>query len=672
MEQLPPATVQAVRDMLDEFHQLIAAARLYGQEHPKTMHAAERMGSEVARLLKETGELEFTVQRDALLWMDHEVYADDDSRDGIARTLHREGIVRFAFLPDLHRPEIMLFAELLGINLGLPQWEEETLTSLLWQAQLKAVAYEAVEYLSDAQEMSETTARGEEGYIHEMVRQILDPDPPAPGEGFGGMGAALGKGGSGSGPGGRPRRGSDGPTGGPGSGPDLGGPASAGPGAGGGPAGPGGKGPGGTAASPDGTGAPVAAAGAQSVQGIPAQMDTAEAAGVADARSDLSVPDESWTPAQHIAALDLGRWADESEGELQEEVDHRNLRREVAEDNHETILGRIVSLLLVAGARGRGELDADQATALVTRALTRDEAQESHLWKATVELAMRLTSSPVELVQPGRFGLEAWLDTLTRPALFTAFAATLSRDNPADVQLLHRFLGGGSGERARLVVQRMGGQGGHRLGWVMDEVARVVQQDMARITDGLQRRSVEEILQIIDLLARMGGDQATATLQQLLQHRISDVRAAAVKALPDPLPRPLVSPAMALLSDDSAAVRDAVIELMRTRRPVGAFDALKTMMTGAAFTEGDAERKRVIAAALAASGGEAAIPVLEEIIGRFGLFAGASAKADLEACARALALIDSLRARQVLKNAGKSLNPYVRRICREALEGGIR
>ena len=648
MEQVPPTTVQAIRDMLDEFHQLIAAARLYGHEHPKTLRSAERMSSEVARLLKETGELEFTVQRDALVWLDHEAYQDDDNRDGIARTLHREGIVRFAFLPGLHRPEILLFAELLGVNLGLPQWEEETLTSLLWQAQLQAVSYEAVEYLSDAQEMSETTARGEEGYIHEMVRQILDPDPPAPGEGFGGMGAALGKAGTGSGPGGRPRAGGDGP------------------------AGPGGTGPGGTAASPHGTGAPATAAGSQPMQGIPVDMDATEAAGVGDARSDLSVPDESWTPAQHIAALDLGRWAEEADGELQEEVDFKNIRREVAEDSHETILGRVVSLLLVAGARGREELDTEQATALVTRALTREEAEESHLWKATVELAMRLTSSPVELIQPGRFGLEAWLDTLTRPGLFTAFAATLSRDNPADVQLLHRFLGGGSGERARLVVQRMGGQGGQRLGWVMDEVARVVQRDMARITDGLHRRSVEEVLQIIDLLARMGGNQATATLQELLQHRISDVRAAAIKALPDPLPRPLVEPVMALLSDDNAAVREAVIELLRTRRPVGAFDALKSMMTGEAFTSGDAERKRVIAAALAASGGEAAIPVLQEIIGQFGLFTGAKAKADLEASARALALIDSLRSRQVLKNAGKSLNPYVRRICREALEGGAR
>ncbi len=642
MEHVPQTTVNAVRDMLEEFHQLIAAARLYGQEHPKTQRAGERMASEVARLLKEAGELEFSVTRDALSWMDQDVYQDDDNRDGIARTLHREGIIGFAFLPGLHRPEMMLFAELLGINLGLPQWEEETLSSLLWQAQLQAISYEAVEYLSDAQEMSETTARGEEGYIHEMVRQILDPDPPPPGKGIGGVGAALSKDGSGPGPGAgrRPGRG-EGPDGGPAM-------------AGGGTA-PGGAAPGGAQADPE----------------LPAEMAGGEQTGVADARSDLAVPDQSWTPAQHLAALDLGHWAEESDGELHEEVDVGTLRREVAQDNHDTILSRVISLLLVAGARGREELDTDQATALVTRALTRDETQDSHLWKATVELAMRLTASPVELIQPGRFGLEAWLDTLTRPALFSAFAATLSKEEVADVQLLHRFLGGGNGDRARLVVQRMGGGEARRLGWVMDEVARAAQRDMARITDGLERRSVEEIIQVIDLLTRMGGDAATATLAKLLRHRISDVRAAALKALPDPLPRSLVGPAMALLSDDSPVVREQVIELLRTRRPVGAFDALKSMMEGGAFAEGDPERKRVIAAALAASGGDAAIPLLQEILGSYGLFTGAKAKADLEACARALALIDSLRSRQVLKQAAKSLNPYVRSICREALEGRV-
>lgn len=638
MEHAPLATVNAVRDMLDEFHQLIAAARLYGREHPKTLQAAERVASEVARLLKETGELEFSVRRDALSWMDQEVYSDDDNRDGIARTLHREGIVRFAFLQGLHRPELMTFAELLGINLGLPQWEEETLSSLLWQTQLQAVSYEAVEYLSDAQEMSETTARGEEGYIHEMVRQILDPDPPPPGKGIGGVGAALSKDGSGRGPGGGrvPGRGE-------------------------------GAGPGESAAAGGVGGAGTAMAGAQADP----EMAGQERTGVADARSDLAVPDESWTPAQHLAALDLGRWADDGDAELREDLDIEALRREVAQDSHDTILSRVISLLLVAGARGRDELDTDQATALVTRALTRDEAQVSHLWKATVELAMRLTASPVELIQPGRFGLEAWLDTLTRPALFTAFASTLSHGEGADVQLLHRFLGGGNRERARLVVQRMGGGEARQLGWVMDEVARVVQRDMARITEGLDRRSVEEILQVIDLLTRMGGEAATDVLSRLLRHRISDVRAAAIKALPDPLPRKLVGPAMSLLSDDSAAVRQQVIELLRTRRPVGAFDALKSMMEGGAFAQGDPERKRVIAAALAASGGDAAIPMLQGILSQYGLFTGAKARADLEACARALALIDSLRSRQVLKQAAKSLNPYVRSICRDALEGRV-
>ena len=612
METLPPKTVDSVRSALENLHRLMAAARLYGRHHPKTEKAAESLAGQVATLLREAGELEFRVRREGLFWMDAEIYADDDVRDGIARTLHREGITSFAFLPDLDREEIVTFAELLGINLNLPVWEEETLSSLLWQNQLKNIAYEAVEHLSDAQELSETTARGEEGYIHEIVRQILEPAPPSPGDGAGSAGAL-------------PVQGTPG----------------------------------------DGPGAP------QDLRDLSDPPPGSEGGEAEAARSDIAVPEATWTPAQHIAAMDLGRWAEDADGELKEEVDLEALRREVAEDDAPNLLTRTVSLLLIAAARGRPELTTGEALALVDRALRRDEAAEAHLWKSAVNLAVRIAATDAPLLRPGKDELDTWLDRCTRPATFAEFAGALSRDDPNDVQILQRFLASRDRERGRLVAQQLSSMD-RRLGWIMDHVAAVVRQDVAQLTQGLDLRPVDEILQVIDLLRRMGDERANSLVQQLLAHKMPDVRAAAMRALPNPLPRSLLEPVLARLSDDSQAVREAVVELLRTRRPVGAFDALRDMFKGEPFTNGGVEQKRVIAMGLAAAGADAAIPMLQETLQSHGFLAGANARREMEVCAAALVAIDSLKARLVLKQGAKSLQPGLRRACRDALEGGGR
>jgi len=103
---------------------------------------------------------------------------------------------------------------------------------------------------------------------------------------------------------------------------------------------------------------------------------------------------------------------------------------------------------------------------------------------------------------------------------------------------------------------------------------------------------------------------------------------------------------------------------------VGAFDAIQKMVNGSMFANGKPAQKMILATALGAAGGDAAIPALESIMDQYGLLSGPRARPDLEACAAALAVIDTLRARQLLKRGAKSLNPYIRTACREALDGG--
>lgn len=381
--------VERVQATLDDLHKLTAAARLYGLEHPRTEEVAEALAAHLHPVMRALGELELRVARNGLLWHGHEVYADDDERDGLARTLHREGVVRLTLLPGLVRDEIVAFAGILGTNLNLPRWEEETLTSLLWQAKLEHIAYEAVEYLSDAQEMSETAAVGEETYVQEILRMILQPDPPEAGKGVGGFGAM---------------------------------PARA---------------PQGSAAEDDGFELDG------DVGGAAGQREEAD-----DARSRMAVPDPTWTPAQHIAALDLSQWAEMPDGELDKDIDLDPYQREAEVDTELSLLRRVSEILVIGGSQGRSELEPELAMSLVDRVLARDESGGPRLWPHAVNLADRVLTSELPLLEPGREPLEGWLDSCTNPGLFAAFADQMSGEEPAHVDLLRRFLRGRDGARS--------------------------------------------------------------------------------------------------------------------------------------------------------------------------------------------------------------------------------
>ncbi len=627
MNNEEPTAADIVRHTLEDLHKLMSAVRLYGNEHPKTSQVASNFAGRLNPMLAQFGELDLGVQRDGLYWSGEAVYGDDDEREGIARVLHREGIIRFTLHPGLVRDEILLFAKVLGTNLNLPRWEEETLTSLLWQASLEHVTYDAVEYLSDAQEMSETAAVGEENYVQEIMRMLLDPEPPDFGQGAGGFGAAQTP--DAGGPDGGPGR--DGRGDGPGDQDDK------------------------TSLDPE-------------AGGKAGERDEAD-----EARTQMAVPDPSWTPAQHIAALDLSQWADMADGELEKDIDIDAYRRDVAMDNEHTLLRRVVEVLVVGGAQGRPELLPEMAMSAVERALFHEEADGPTLWKPTIYLVQRVLTSDIPLLESGREPLEDWLDGCTSTDLFPALAHQFDPQSPDDLQLMRHFLSGRKRARARLLAERLRGLEGRRYGWVMDEVARLVGTDFMRMTADIHRRPVEEVVPLLDILHRIGGEDAGRQVAELLQHKSPDIRAAAIRALPRPVPPTVVPRVLELLTDRDRNVRLAVIEMLRAQAMSAAFPALKVLVTGKRFEAAAASIKRSLAIGLAVSGRDASIPVLQEIMGRHrGLFAGPSAKADFEACAAGLAYIETVRSRQVLVQGAKSLNPYMRRACKEALEGGGR
>jgi len=164
--------VKKVRKVLKELRKVTTTFRLYGKEHPNTERIADTFVASMVPLLEELGRLELQVNADHLSMGDAVVYRDDEA-GSFAELMYREGVQQLTLLPGIDRNELLELVRLLSINLNLPGYEEETLISLLWQADFKHILYEAVQGLVEAVEQSETAAAGEMGAFSEVLTHIL-------------------------------------------------------------------------------------------------------------------------------------------------------------------------------------------------------------------------------------------------------------------------------------------------------------------------------------------------------------------------------------------------------------------------------------------------------------------------------------------------------------------
>jgi len=166
------ATIERVAKTLKNLRKVTAVFRLYGNDHPNTRDIAARFVEGLVPLLDELGRLQLEVQVDHLTLGEDVVYRDDET-GAFAGILYREGIQQLTILPGVDQGELLELVRLLSLNLNLPGYEEETLISLLWQADFKHIQYEAVQGLVEAVEQSETAAAGEMGAFGDVLSHIL-------------------------------------------------------------------------------------------------------------------------------------------------------------------------------------------------------------------------------------------------------------------------------------------------------------------------------------------------------------------------------------------------------------------------------------------------------------------------------------------------------------------
>lgn len=148
------ADVDAVTECVRSLYGAAGQARLYGPAHPQTLRAVAACHQQILSITSWLGPLVLESSHEGLDWRGHRVMQERDDSEGIGRHLHIEGIAEIAFAPELDPTELSAFLQVARINLSLPEYEEETLESLLFQAELANIGFRAITELMDAESLS--------------------------------------------------------------------------------------------------------------------------------------------------------------------------------------------------------------------------------------------------------------------------------------------------------------------------------------------------------------------------------------------------------------------------------------------------------------------------------------------------------------------------------------
>lgn len=146
--------VEAVTEAVELLQVASTRVRLYGEAHPQTKMAVTAFAARMAEVVEWLGTIRLDTGDAGFKWRGTPVSVETDEKSGLGRHTHIEGISWLSFSPGVTDDEIEELLSVLRINLSLPQYEEETLESLLWQAELKNVGFRAIDELMEAEAIS--------------------------------------------------------------------------------------------------------------------------------------------------------------------------------------------------------------------------------------------------------------------------------------------------------------------------------------------------------------------------------------------------------------------------------------------------------------------------------------------------------------------------------------
>lgn len=182
---------RVLEELLDLIHVALGDMRLYGARHKVTRRRVGEAYERLHEVLYAFGSLRLVSGLDGLSWDGVVVRQETDDREGLGRLLHREGIRAIVLNQGIDLDELSMLLQTLRINLSLPEFEEETLESLLWQVGFQSIEIEALAELREAEVLSgELWRRGDADAAGEVIKQLLSLRVEAS-DGSGGGGAPV-------------------------------------------------------------------------------------------------------------------------------------------------------------------------------------------------------------------------------------------------------------------------------------------------------------------------------------------------------------------------------------------------------------------------------------------------------------------------------------------------
>jgi hypothetical protein len=124
------------------------AHRLYEGKNAVSEKLESELFERIRRYLSEEGEIRLVVQESRLLVDEEAVYQSSErTNDSLSFLLYRDGIRRLSFAPGLELDELRAFLRCLN-RVSLTTNDQDDLVTLLWELDLHAIRYFAVEELS--------------------------------------------------------------------------------------------------------------------------------------------------------------------------------------------------------------------------------------------------------------------------------------------------------------------------------------------------------------------------------------------------------------------------------------------------------------------------------------------------------------------------------------------
>lgn len=167
-----PQDAESLAESLKTLHIAMGHARLYGASHRETWRAMEQSLGTLGPVLQRYGSLDLDSSQEGLLWSGQMVHPETDEFVGLGRLLHREGIATLSLAHGLELEELAKLLDVLRINFELPEYEEETLESLLWQSGFTKIGFQAVSALMEAEALSGAAAQAT-GDFDDAVQQLV-------------------------------------------------------------------------------------------------------------------------------------------------------------------------------------------------------------------------------------------------------------------------------------------------------------------------------------------------------------------------------------------------------------------------------------------------------------------------------------------------------------------